>query len=64
MRVLSVGITATLFVKTVMVGSRFGVAPKLKEGVWMRLSRAAFELQRHHQNADQREEPKPSLRLP
>ena len=63
MFVLIVGITAAVFVKTMMMRSGLGVAPELKERVRMRLSRSTLELQRHHQDADQRKEPQPPLRL-
>ena len=60
MRVPVVGISAALFVKTVMMGSDFGIAPELEKSMRMRLRRASLELQRHHQDADQRKEPQPS----
>ena len=63
MFVLIVGITAAVFVKTMMMRSGFGVAPELKEGMRMRLSRSTLELQGHHQNTDQSKEPQPSLGL-
>ena len=63
MLVLLVRIAAAVFIKAMMVRSGFGVAPELKERVWMRLCRPTLELQRHHQNAEQREEPQPPLGL-
>ena len=61
MLVLIVRAAAAVIVKAMMMWSGFGIAPELKKGVWMRLSRATLELQRHHQDANQREKPKPSL---
>ena len=55
--------STVLILEAMMVRSGFGVAPELKERVRMRLCRATLELQRHHQNADQRKKPKSSLRL-